>query len=332
MELLVKLSVQNINSMKKHLNLITSVFTVFLILAFQVVGYSQFTVIPEKRCFVYGVNSFKINNDYLTQNPAADFFLKIGEKEFPLTKDQTNSVLIANISAEEFPLITAEKSLRGKIIAILNGVEKNSSQMFTISAVKTLDWETIEKSWDETPIYFESGKIGIQPRQANHQANAADNTAHCLESVTFVDADGDFQTLKVGENGLKKVGKFGIVNLEFTQKNLSIGKGKLIIKHFGNPVTQEIPVRLYEKPPAKAEISLSANSQNGTISAEKSQLIESPTGSTITYCPKGYFADCPKGYFAEKEKNNLRWEMGLEVCKERPVRINGDRKRFERKV
>lgn len=277
--------------------------------------FSQTNIQPMSKCLIYGENQFSVSGN--TEN---QFFIKFGEREFPMRKAENTANLIATIDPEEFPVIRDDNLVVGQIfIKTIEGSKTFSKDVY-FSAVKKTNWEIIEKNWDETPIYFQNGKIGIQPRRAEHKGNAADNTAHCLESVTFVDPNGDFETLKMNDSGLKKLGKYGIVNLTFSRKNLNFGKGKLIVKHLGNPASQEIPVVYYQSHPEKVEVDLRFDDRNGSIKMDKPQLIESPGESYLTYCPKGYFN--------EKTKNNLRWDMGLNVCKERPIRINGDKKRF----
>ena len=299
-------------------SILTCIIAVFIYLTPHFV-YSQINVSPTKRCLVYGENSFTVNPKSVFPENDAAYYLKFKDKEFPLNSSIGKAALTAQILPEQFPVIDEQKLVRGEIIA-KSGNKTEFIRDVRFSAVKNLNWEIIEKDWDDTPFYFQNGKIGIQPRRADHKANAADNTVHCLESVTFVDRRGNFEILKDTDEGMKKLGKYGVVNLTFKRKNFAFGKGKLIIKHFGNPATQEIPVIYYREPPAKVEVNLSAGSKKGTIKIDSPDLVASPEGSYLTYCPKGYFA--------EKKKENLRWDIDLKQCWERPVRINGDKKRF----
>lgn len=289
--------------------------TAFLMVFLPITIYPQLQAKLESGCLVDGENHFRIENyeKIMKENPGTIFVLDIAGKEFPLTQNDESSRLTVKLNPKEVETFNFFSVVSAKIFGkTQRKVTLGSEYPIVLSDIRQIDWKLLSNPEN---IHVSSYlQISIQ-----NKSQLGFLATRCLESVAYTDVKGVSRVFdRSSLNGIQEV-RNGIARVSVDFRGLTSGLGKLVIKHFGNKETQEIPLYLYEKPPpGDIKIYLLKTKKVGAIIGNHFQNAGSPGSSTITYCPKGYFKGKTKG----------EWENGLSVCKERRVSFSNNQRTF----
>lgn len=265
-----------------------------------------YKITSKNRCFSF-VNRFVIEDQEMLRNPDLIFYMVFDGKEYPLTKNNENGELIGQVGSSIAPELEQEKVYPNVIVKDKSG-KIIHSQKFSIPSVRRVQWHL-----RTLPEKFHKGSNGyLMITHISRKGLAANN---CIESLTFVDSKGFYQlyTRNSANNFLSL--KNGDVSVRIKTDEFAVGDGKLIVKQYDNPVTFEIPLRLYGKPPGEIKVQLKLGEKSGKITASYETLSMLTTGGSITYCPKGYFD--------KLKEQNKSWENNLQGCVASSVRIQG---------